>query len=103
MAMFRTGAGSPFPTGSNPVSNATADLNGDGHLDLLFTNYISDNVSVLFGNGSGGFTARPPRPVVDGPRAVEVGGLDRDRGLDFLASHYSRNNISVIRHHSRCN
>ena len=38
MAMFRTGAGSPFPTGTNPVSNATADINGDGHLDLHFTN-----------------------------------------------------------------
>ena len=37
MAMFRNGPGSPFPVGTNPVSNATADLNGDGHLDLLIS------------------------------------------------------------------
>src|SRR4029077_10397371 len=60
MAMFRNGPGSPFPVGTNPVSNATADLNGDGHLDLLTANYISDNASVLFGDGNGGFTAAPP-------------------------------------------
>jgi len=52
MAMFRNGPGSPFPVGTNPVSNATADLNGDGHLDLLTANYISDNVSVLLGDGN---------------------------------------------------
>ena len=60
MPLFVNGTGSPFPTGTNPVSNATADVNGDGHLDLLVTNYISDNVSVLFGNGSGGFTPQAP-------------------------------------------
>ena len=39
MAMFRTGPGSPFPVGTDPVSSATADLNGDGDLDPLTANY----------------------------------------------------------------
>ena len=30
MAIFNPATGSPFATGTNPVSNATADLNGDG-------------------------------------------------------------------------
>jgi hypothetical protein len=60
MAMFRNGTGSPFPTGTNPVSNATADLDGDGDLDLLTANYISDNVSVLLNNGAGVFVAGAP-------------------------------------------
>ena len=73
MAMFRNGTGSPFPVGTNPVSNATADLNGDGHLDLLITNYITDNVSVLFGDGDGGFTpTAAPVPVGNGPREIEA-------------------------------
>ena len=75
MPMFVNGNGSPFPTGTNPVSIATADLNGDGHLDLLTTNYISDNVSVLFGNGHGVFTPQTPVPVTNGPREVKVGDL----------------------------
>ena len=65
--MFRNGTGSPFPVGANPVSNATADLNGDGHLDLLTANYITDNVSVLFGDGNGGFIATTPVAVGNGP------------------------------------
>ena len=97
MPMFVNGTGSPFPTGTNPVSNATADLNGDGHLDLLFANYISDNVSVLFGNGSGGFTAGTAVPVGNGPREVEAGDLDGDGDIDFIASNYSGNSVSVLR------
>src|SRR4029078_7225540 len=95
MAMFRTGTGSPFPVGTNPVSNATADLDGDGHLDLLFVNYISDNVSVLFGDGNGGFTAGTPVPVTNGPRQIQARDLDGDGDIDFLATNYSGNNVSL--------
>jgi hypothetical protein len=97
MPMFVNGANSPFPTGTNPVSIATADLNGDGHLDLLTTNYISDNVSVLFGNGHGVFTPQPAVPVGNGPREVEAGGLDGDGDIDFVTSNYAANSISVLR------
>src|SRR4029453_18965626 len=95
MPMFVSGTGSPFPTGTNPVSNATADLNGDGHLDLLFTNYISDNVSVLFGDGNGGFTPQPAVAVTNGPREVAAGDLDGDGDIDFVASNYAANSVSV--------
>ena len=60
MPMFVNGTNSPFATGTNPVSIATADLNGDGPLDLLTTNYISDNVSVLSATAMAG--SRPSRP-----------------------------------------
>ncbi|MEZ5803196.1 MAG: FG-GAP-like repeat-containing protein [Rhizobiaceae bacterium] len=96
MAMFRNGPGSPYPTGSNPVSNAVADLDGDGHLDLLTTNYISDNVSVLFGDGNGGFTAGTPVPVTNGPREVKTGDLDGDGDIDALVTNYSGGNVSVL-------
>jgi hypothetical protein len=97
MPMFVNGTNSPFATGTNPVSIATADLNGDGHLDLLTTNYISDNVSVLFGNGHGGFTPQTPVPVTNGPREVKVGDLDGDGDIDFLATNYSGNNVTIAR------
>jgi hypothetical protein len=95
MALFANSSGSPFPVGNNPVDNATADLNGDGHLDLLLTNYISDNVSVLLGDGHGGFVAGTPVAVTNGPRAVVVGDLDGDGDIDFTAANYSGNNITV--------
>jgi hypothetical protein len=86
MAMFVTGGGSPFPVGSNPVSNAMADFDGDGDIDLVFTNYISDNVSVLLNNGAGAFVAGTPVAVTNGPREVEAGDIDGDGDIDFLVS-----------------
>ena len=33
------------------------DFDGDGNQDLAVANYISDNVSILLGNGNGSFGA----------------------------------------------
>lgn len=41
--------------GDASSSVAVADFNGDNISDLVTANTISDNVSVLLGDGSGGF------------------------------------------------
>src|SRR5207253_2482849 len=41
--------------GINPYAVASGDFNKDGHLDLVTANYGSGSVSVLLGNGGGGF------------------------------------------------
>jgi Bacterial Ig-like domain (group 3)/FG-GAP-like repeat/FG-GAP repeat len=63
-----------YPAGQYPDAVAVADLNGDGHPDLVVANgcLTSSNcnqsgVSVLFGNGDGIFQA---------PVAYETGGAD---------------------------
>src|SRR4051794_2355390 len=43
--------------GNFPNSVVVADFNGDGRADLAAANAGSNNVSVLLGNGSGGFAA----------------------------------------------
>lgn len=95
MALFINGTGSPFAVGTNPVSNATADLNGDGKLDLLTANYISDNVTVLFGDGAGVFGSPAAIAVGNGPRQIQVGDLDGDGDIDFVVSNYASNDVSV--------
>ena len=67
---FTPATGSPFAVGTNPVSIESADLDGDGDVDLATTNYISDNVSILLNNGSATFTAGTPVPVTNGPREI---------------------------------
>ena len=46
-----------FPVGMRPFSVATGDFNGDGVPDLAVANFNSNTVSVLLGNGDGGFQA----------------------------------------------
>src|SRR4051812_17093015 len=63
---FVGAAGSPFAVGTVPNSVAVGDFNGDGKLDLVTANYgagAGTTVSVLLGNGQGGFSAATPFTV----------------------------------------
>src|SRR3954453_12866126 len=44
-----------YAVGSNPSSVAVGDFNGDGTPDLATANSLSNDVSVLLGNGAGTF------------------------------------------------
>jgi hypothetical protein len=51
-----------IPTAADPQGLATADVNGDGHLDLVFTtgtSYPGQTLHVLLGHGDGTFSAQP--------------------------------------------
>src|SRR5262245_57681886 len=64
-----------------PDSVAVGDVNRDGNLDLATANGGRNNVSVLLGNGSGGFG--PPASYGAGsqPNFVAVGDFNRDGNL----------------------
>ena len=51
-----------YAAGSEPISVAVADLNGDGKPDLAVANYGDNTVSVLLGNGDGTFQAAVTTP-----------------------------------------
>jgi hypothetical protein len=66
-------------------SVAVADLNGDGKLDIVYTNtYTLMGVTVLFGNGDGTFTAGGQ--FATDAYAVQIGlaDLNRDGKLDLV-------------------
>ncbi|MFD7560477.1 FG-GAP-like repeat-containing protein [Streptomyces sp. NPDC059835] len=52
---FGTAAQFGLNGGTNPQSIAAADLNADGHLDLVTSNSSSGTLSVLLGDGHGSF------------------------------------------------
>src|SRR6185369_11528816 len=77
---FSTPSGSPFSVGGSPRGMATGKLNGDSIPDLVVTDSAISAITVLLGNGSGGFTqaAGSPVSVGSGPQAVALGRFNDD-------------------------
>src|SRR5215471_2243572 len=75
-AQFAPGSGSPIPAGSGPNSVALGDFNADGKPDLAVANVNSNNVSVLLGDGTGGFSAPTNFAVGTSPIAVAVANFN---------------------------
>ena len=85
---FSTGAGGPF-------GSAVGDLNGDGNLDVATANFSFGNMSVLLGNGLGGFGAPTVLPMAAGSWDVELVDLNGDGRLDAITGNQNANNITV--------
>jgi FG-GAP-like repeat/FG-GAP repeat len=74
----------------------TADLNGDGNLDLVNANSNSSTVSVSLGNGDGTFQDRVTFVAGDRPVSVAVADLNGDGFLDIATANYGGNTASVL-------
>jgi FG-GAP-like repeat len=76
---------------------ATADINGDGKLDLIVPS--SDTVAVLLGNGDGTFQPHIDSPGV-GVRSIATGDLNGDGKLDLAVTitnfSYSSSTVSIM-------
>ena len=75
-----------YLTGNGSNSVFCADLNGDGHRDLVTCNYSSDNVSVLLNDGQGLYLEAVNYQVGDQPFSVFCGDLDGDDDDDLVVS-----------------
>ena len=76
---FAAAVGSPVAVGGTfPTSVAVGDFDRDSDLDLAVANNNTDDVSILLGNGSGGFAAAVPYSVGElppplSPWAISIG------------------------------
>ena len=71
---------------TDPVAVAAADLNGDGHLDLVATDYADAAVTVLLGTGAGTFAAPAVFDVGADPTAVAVADFNGDGHPDVAVA-----------------
>jgi HYR domain/FG-GAP-like repeat/FG-GAP repeat len=85
-----------FGAGAGPVSVTAGDFNGDGKLDLTTANRNSNNVSVLLGDGAGGFPAAVNFGAGDAPSSVTTGDFNGDGKLDLATANLTSSNVSIL-------
>ena len=97
-----------FATGTNPVTLAIGDLDGDGKPDLVTANQNGNSLSLLRNTSASGtinsssFAAGVDLAMLTGstPRSVAIGDLDGDGKPDLAVSNLGVDAVSVFRNTS---
>jgi hypothetical protein len=98
---FRKAPGSPFPAGHSPNDVEVGDFNGDGHPDLLIANHQTPYVTLLLGDGRGGFQPAPHSPFATNakphPHGVSVGHFcGYDKPLDAVIDSWGSSEVELL-------
>lgn len=87
----------PRGVGNVPSPSETADFNHDGHVDICIANTQGSSISVLLGDGNGGFAPELRITVGSQPRGICVLDVDGDGDLDIVNTNYGSGNLSLHR------
>jgi hypothetical protein len=102
---FREAKGSPFPAGYMPNDIAIADFNSDGKPDLAFANHTKKYLTVLLGDGRGGFSPMQGSPFYIDVRphthGIAVADFNNDGNLDMLTDSWGNNQLAILFGNSR--
>jgi hypothetical protein len=97
---FRPAAGSPFAAGHSPNDIAVGDVNGDGNLDLAFANHDTNYLTVLDGDGKGGFRPAPGSPFTvqskPHPHGIVIADFNGDGKPDLATDDWQNNRVTVV-------
>jgi type II secretory pathway component GspD/PulD (secretin) len=87
---------SDFAVGDSPAGLVAGDFDGDNDLDLAVANQSSNTVSILLGDGLGGFGPHTEFATGAGPVAIAAGDFDRDSRLDLAVAAAAENAVSIL-------
>ncbi len=95
---FAAAPGSPVSVGRTPYPHAFAHLNNDGKLDLVVPDVVGNALTVMLGNGRGGFLPAPGSPIRTLPRPffVVIDDFNADRIPDLAASHDDISRVTIL-------
>lgn len=97
---FTPAPGSPFPCNANPNDIAIADMNGDGHPDLVIANTQTPYITILLGDGKGGFRPSAHSPFATKsyphPHGVVVGDFAGDDKPAVVTDSWGHDQILLI-------
>jgi Flp pilus assembly secretin CpaC len=86
-------ANSPIPT---PSAVATGEFNGDTNMDIAVTDSANNNVTILSGNGQGGFAAAGTFPTGKTPVALLVKDFNGDGIPDLAVVNQGDGTVSIL-------
>src|SRR2546427_83155 len=94
---FLLGSKVALASGAYPQGVVAVDLNRDGKTDLASANQALGNVSVVYGDGAGGFSA-PGSPVGTGttPSAIVAADYNRDGNVDLVTANNGSDNMTYL-------
>ena len=91
------GTRSDFSVGDVPRGVVAGDFNGDARQDLAIANHDSDSVTVLLGDGAGGFpTTITLNNVGQGPSAITAGNVNAGGVLDLVVVNENSDTAVVL-------
>lgn len=82
-----------LPTGSVPTDVKIADINNDGHLDIVVVNRADADIRIFQGDSTGLFTAQTDVPIATDPFKLAIADLNGDGNLDIIVTDYDSNNV----------
>ncbi|MEH1938901.1 MAG: FG-GAP-like repeat-containing protein [Nostoc sp.] len=93
---FQAAVNFGLESASAPTFVAVSDFNKDGKSDIVTVNNASQNISILLGNGTGGFATAKNFKVPSRPTSVIVGDFNKDGKSDLAVTSSYFNNVSIL-------
>src|SRR6266481_620519 len=95
-----------YASGNGPISVAIADVNKDGHPDLVVANETDGTLSIFLGNGDGTFEAQTviqlpgvtsgTSTTATKPSAVVTGDFNNDGDIDIAVTDIANNRVLIL-------
>src|SRR5579884_3913332 len=82
--------------GTGPHTAALGYFNQDTIIDIAITNQTDNSVTVLFGDGSGGFGNPKTIPVGKNPTGIVMADVDGNGTADLIVTNQGDNTITVL-------